>query len=322
MRPESNFPSPAQRQVQTGAQKTKFLSSETNMLNHSALKRSRSVLFAAATMLLSSIAGSANAAEERFFGDKYDPNFTQVTHYSADEPYEAPSAITPNDPFNYLQPWDGYCNDSDRPADIAKRLPCQTSNIKVSLKYKDAEKVGNKWMHLACAEALKSVQNGGGPFATVIVQIDDDTNKVIRYWISHNAVVMWTDPTAHGEVTAIRQACKELGVINLGHISKDDPNLKLPQTCKTSHCDLYTNGEPCPMCYCATRWARIDNIYFGCTVYDAAVQGVCFSDEPIYAEMSLNYADRRKMGVNCYQCEVDNSLDAFNHYKRSKAGKY
>jgi tRNA(Arg) A34 adenosine deaminase TadA len=263
-----------------------------------------------------------NASEKKFFGDQYDTDFTQMTSYPADEPYVAPAPIEQRDTFRYLQPWDGYCNASDRPPEDAKRLPCQTSNIKVSLKYKDAERIGNKWMHLACDEALKSVQKGGGPFSTVIVQIDDESNKVIRYWISHNAVVLWTDPTAHGEVTAIRQACKELGVLNLGRISKDDPNLKLPQTGKTSHCDLYTSGEPCPMCYAATRWARIDNIYFGCTVYDAAVQGVNFSDEPIYAEMSLNYADRRKMGVNCYQCTVDNSLDAFNHYKRSSAGKY
>lgn len=267
--------------------------------------------------------GAANA-EKKFFGVQYDTNFTQVTHYDGnDEPY--PSKVEPlvnNEGFHYLQPWDGYCNKSDRPEADAVRLPCQTANIKPSLKYAGVEIVGNKWMKLACDEARKGVQAGGGPFSTVIVQIDDETNKVIRYWISHNAVVMWVDPTAHGEVTAIRQACQELGVFNLGRISKDDPNLKLPQNCKTSHCDLYTSAEPCPMCYAATRWARIDNIYFAATVYDAAAQGVGFSDEPIYAEIGLNYVDRRKMGVNCYQCTTGNSLDAFNHYKRSAAGKY
>lgn len=280
-------------------------------------------LAAGLVMSFVTAAGSFAADKKLYFGVEYDPSFTQVTHYEADELYVPPAPITEKrDMFNYLQPYDGYCNVSDRPEADAKRLPCQTSNIKVSNRYRDAERIGNKWMHMACDEALKSVQKGGGPFATVIVQIDDDTKKVIRYWVSHNAVVMWKDPTAHGEVTCIRQACQELGVFNLGLIEKDDPNLKLPQTAKTTHCELYTNGEPCPMCYCATRWARIDNIYFGCTVYDAAVQGVCFSDEPIYAEMMVNYADRRKMGVNCYQCEVDNSLSAFNHYKRSKAGKY
>lgn len=265
----------------------------------------------------------ANAGEKKFFGAEYDTDFTQMTAYPADELYPTtPEPLQVKDKFKYLQPWDGYCNSSDRPSDEAKRLPCQTANIKPSLKYQGVEVMGNKWMKLACAEALKSVQNGGGPFSTVIVQIDDESGKVIRYWISHNAVVMWTDPTAHGEVTCIRQACKELGVLNLGHIRKDDPNLKLPQSGATSHCELYTSAEPCGMCYAATRWARIDHIYFAATVYDAAAQGVNFSDEPQYAEMSLNYADRKKMGVTCYQCTTDNSLDAFNHYKRSNAGKY
>lgn len=262
-------------------------------------------------------------AQTKFFGVQYDPAFTQVTHYPADELYPTTQEplVIPNK-FTYLQPWSGYCNPSDRPAEDAKRLPCQTANIKPSLKYAGVEVIGNKWMRLACAEALKGVQMGGGPFATVIVQIDDATNKVIRYWVSHNAVVKWVDPTAHGEVTAIRQACQELGVFNLGQIRSDDPNLKLKQPGATSHCDLYTSAEPCAMCYCATRWARINNIYFAATVYDAAQQGVNFSDEPIYAELGMVYADRKKMGVNAYQCTLDNSLDAFNHYKRVVGGKY
>ncbi len=273
-----------------------------------------------ATIFLST---AAMAAEKKFFGDEYDPSFTQMTHYEGNmEPYPGIEPLVIKDNFSYLQPYDGYCNKSDRPAADADRLPCQTSNIKPSMKYRGVEIIGNKWMKLACAEALKSVQTGGGPFSSVIVQIDDDTNKVIRYWVSHNSVVMWKDPTAHGEVTAIRQATKELNVFNLGVIRKDDPNLKLPQPGATSHCELYTSAEPCPMCYCATRWARIDNIFFAATVLDAAQQGVAFSDEPIYAEMSVNYADRKKLGATCYQCTVDNSLSAFNHYKRSTAGKY
>jgi guanine deaminase len=265
---------------------------------------------------------AANAAEKKFFGVEYDPDVHQLHAISDDEPYQRPTALGPQDPFNYLQPYDGYCNKSDRPEEDAKRLPCQTSNIKPSARYMGVEVMGNKWMHLACAEALASVQHGGGPFSTVIVQIDDDTHKVMRHWISWNRVVEWVDPTAHGEVTCIRQACQDLGVINLGLINKDEKGLKIPQTCKTSHCELYTNGEPCPMCYCATRWARIDHIFFACTVYDAAVQGVKFSDEPIYNEMRRDYKEREKLGVWCEQCTTDNSLSAFNHYKRSSAGKY
>ncbi|HEY9685267.1 MAG TPA: nucleoside deaminase [Oculatellaceae cyanobacterium] len=261
-------------------------------------------------------------AEESFFGVKYDPAVHSLKATADDEPYVKPAPMPAHDSMHYLQPWDGYCNKSDLPEDEAKRLPCQTSNVKPLPRYMGAELGGNKWMHMACDEALKSVQHGGGPFSTVIVQIDNDTNKVIRYWVSWNRVVEWVDPTAHGETTAIRQACQELGVFDLGNIRKDDPKLKLPQTCAVSHCDLYTSAEPCPMCYCATRWARINNIYFAATVYDAAAQGVGFSDQPIYVELSMDYKDRQKMGVNAFQCTEDNSLDAFNHYKRSARTKY
>ena len=258
-----------------------------------------------------------------FFGVQYDPEVHPLTAFAADEPYERPNQeLVVEDPFSYLQPWSGYVNESPLPHKDAIRVPAQTSNIKPSLKYQGVEMIGNKWMKLACSEALASVQSGGGPFSTVIVQIDDETNRVIRYWVSWNRVTEWADPTAHGEVTAIRQACQELGVIDLGKIRRDDPNLKLEQKGATSHCELYTSAEPCPMCYAATRWARIDHIFFAATVYDAANQGVGFSDEPIYAEISLNYVDRKKMGSFCYQCTVDNSLDAFNHYKRSGVNKY
>ena len=266
---------------------------------------------------------AANAAEKKMFGYEYDPGTDQLTHFDADEPYVgAPEPLVIKDPFNYLQPWNGRCIDAKMPADQAKLLPCQTSNIKPTMKYHGIQIKGNKWMHLACDEAFKSVMNGGGPFSTVIVQIDDSNNRVMRYWVSHNHVTEWVDPTAHGEVTCIKQACKELGVFDLGHIKKDNPNLKLPQTCATSHCDLYTSAEPCPMCYSATRWAHIDTIYFAATVYDAATQGVNFGDEPQYAELSLNYEDRPRLGVKCYQCTEDNSLDAFNAYKRGGSIKY
>jgi guanine deaminase len=261
---------------------------------------------------------SSTVVAKKFFGVEYDPSVHQITAFDADEPYVRPTTpLVVEDLFNYVQPWSGYCNKSELPEDVERRLAVSTYNIKPTARYRGAEVIGNKWMEMACAEALKSVQHGGGPFSTVIVQIDNETERVIRYWISWNHVTAWNDPTAHGEVTAIRQACQDLGVLSLGSIKKDDPNLKLPQKCETSRCELYTSAEPCPMCYCATRWARIDYIYFAATVYDAAAQGVRFSDEPIYNEMMYNYADRKNLGVNCYQCTTANSLDAFNHYKRS-----
>lgn len=260
--------------------------------------------------------------EKKFFGVEYDPTVHQLTAFSADEPYVRPSELVIDDPMNYVQPWNGFDPVSDLDPELARRFPSQSANVKPSLRYAGVELKTNKWMDLACQNARESVQSGGGPFSSVIVQIDDSTNKVIRYWVSWNRVVEWVDPTAHGETTAIRQACQELGVFNLGCIRKDDPNLKLAQEGETSHCELYTSAEPCPMCYAATRWARIDYIFFAATVYDAAQQGVNFSDEPIYAEIALHYADRKKMGAHCFQCTTENSLDAFNFYKRSKRDKY
>jgi len=263
------------------------------------------------------------ATKKKFFGVEYDPQVHELTAFTVDEPYEAPKdPLVIKDPFSYLQPWSGYVNESPLPPADAARVPAQTSNLKTSMRYQGVEVIGNKWMKLACSEALKSVQTGGGPFATIIVQIENDSNRAIRYWSAWNRVSEWVDPTAHGEVTAIRQACQELGVINLGEIRKDDPNLKLPQKGETTRCELYTSAEPCPMCYAATRWSRINKIYFAATIYDAANQGVSFSDEPIYAELANHYIDRQKMGVWCYQCTTDNSLDAFNHYKRSGMVKY
>ena len=80
------------------------------------------------------------------------------------------------------------------------------------------------------------------------------------------------DPTGHGEIVAIRDACKRLGTM--------DPTA----------CELYTSCEPCPMCLSAIYWARIDRIFFGNTKEDAAAIG--FDDHHIYREIALP-ADQR-----------------------------
>ena len=199
---------------------------------------------------------------------------------------------------------------------MCKYLPAQTSNIKTII-YDGIEVQTNKWMNLACAEAVKSVQCNGGPFAGVIVQIDDETNKVIRYWIQHNHVPQESDPTAHAELSVVRDACKSLGVLNLGRITKAES--RLPQTGLTSHCEIYSAAEPCPMCYSAIYWARIPVLYFAATRFDAAQQGVDFSDQPLYDDICLPYKERR---IKVYQCTTDNSLDAFNLWKRSEKRQY
>jgi tRNA(Arg) A34 adenosine deaminase TadA len=79
-----------------------------------------------------------------------------------------------------------------------------------------------------------------------------------------NTVTATFDPTAHGEVNAIRAACKALGTFTL------------------AGCELYTSCQPCPMCLAASYWARLDAIYYGCSAADAARAG--FDDAFLYDE--------------------------------------
>lgn len=115
----------------------------------------------------------------------------------------------------------------------------------------------NKFMKLAILEAKKGISNGhGGPFGAVIVK----DNKVVAK--AHNEVIKRNDATSHGEVNAIRKASKKLKTFDL------------------SGCEIYTTGEPCPMCLGAILWARIDKIYYGCNVDDTEIIG--FKDLEFY----------------------------------------
>lgn len=99
----------------------------------------------------------------------------------------------------------------------------------------------------------------GGPFGAVIVR---DGKIVGRGW---NRVTAANDPTAHAEMTAIRNACKKLKRFHL------------------ADCDLYTSCEPCPMCLGAVYWARLKNVFYANTRQDAA--RVQFDDNFIYKEI-------------------------------------
>ena len=108
----------------------------------------------------------------------------------------------------------------------------------------------NKFMQEAIREAKKGISKGhGGPFGTVIVK----DNKIIAR--GHNHVVINNDPTCHGEIDAIRKACKKLKTFDL------------------SGCELYTTGYPCPMCFCAILWANIEKVYYGCNTTDTEIIG-------------------------------------------------
>ena len=127
--------------------------------------------------------------------------------------------------------------------------------------------IKEKFMQEAVNAALKGMQNNeGGPFGCVIVK----DGKIIGR--GNNKVTSTNDPTAHAEVIAIRDACKNLDSFQL------------------EGCDVYTSCEPCPMCLGAIYWARPDKVYFGSNQTDAANIG--FDDAFIYKEIPLPYKER------------------------------
>ena len=125
-----------------------------------------------------------------------------------------------------------------------------------------------KFMAEAIALSQKGLQaNQGGPFGCVIVKDDQIVGR------GNNKVTSTNDPTAHAEVVAIRDACKNLNTFQL------------------DGCEIYTSCEPCPMCLGAIYWARPKVIYYANNRADAAMIG--FDDSMIYEEMSKEYKYRK-----------------------------
>ncbi len=126
----------------------------------------------------------------------------------------------------------------------------------------------NEFMKRAIELSIESVSKGGGPFGCVIVKDE----KIVSE--GSNKVTSSKDPTAHGEIVAIREACKKINNFSL------------------SGFELYSSCEPCPMCLSAIYWARIDKVYFANTRQDA--QKIDFDDSLIYSEFQKNI-DKRKI---------------------------
>ena len=123
------------------------------------------------------------------------------------------------------------------------------------------------FMNKAVEAGLEAIhKKEGGPFGAVVVKDD----KIIGY--GKNQVEKETDPTAHAEVVAIRNACKNLGDRDL------------------TGCILYSSCEPCPMCFGAIYWANISKVYYGCSIIDSS--GIGFRDRFIYEEIKLDHEKR------------------------------
>ena len=139
-----------------------------------------------------------------------------------------------------------------------------------------------KFMAKAIELSINSANTIGGPFGSVIVK----DNKIIAE--GSNKVTFLNDPTAHGEVVAIREACKKLKTFDL------------------SGCEIYTSCEPCPMCLSAIYWSRLDKIYYANTREDA--KKIDFDDSFIYLEIPKKIGDRK---IKMIQMLRDDALKAF-----------
>lgn len=133
---------------------------------------------------------------------------------------------------------------------------------------------------------VKMQANCGGPFGAVVVR----NGKIIgRGW---NRVTSINDPTAHAEITAIRDACQKL------------------KTFQLNDCELYTSCEPCPMCLAAIYWTRFKKVFYANTRQDAAK--IEFDDDLIYRELA-KAVSRRKIPMQ--QLLRSEALEVFAEWK-------
>ncbi len=125
----------------------------------------------------------------------------------------------------------------------------------------------------------------GGPFGAVVVKAGDIVGE------GWNRVLATNDPTAHGEVVAIRDACAKLGTFSL------------------EGCEIHTTGQPCPMCLGAIHWARIGEIRYGFGIRDAARIG--FDDSEFYRQFALPPEER---SIPEKQTGKEQALDLLEEY--------
>lgn len=152
----------------------------------------------------------------------------------------------------------------------------------------------NKYMETAKKLANKNLKtNAGGPFGACVVK----NGKIIGK--GSNNVLANNDPTAHAEVMAIRDACKNINSYNL------------------SDCELYTSCYPCPMCLSAIIWSNIKKVYYGNTKEDAADIG--FRDDFIYdfiENLSENKTDNNILEL--ISMDREQTIEEFNKFKNKE----
>lgn len=141
----------------------------------------------------------------------------------------------------------------------------------ISTSASDTRPTPADYLSRAVELATENVRNEGGPFGAIVVSADGQVFEGV------NRVTANLDPSAHAEVTAIRNACQGLGTFDL------------------TGATLYTSCEPCPMCLATSLWARIDRVYFAADRHDAADAG--FDDAVFYRYFEGGPEDRAVMPV-------------------------
>ena len=152
----------------------------------------------------------------------------------------------------------------------------------------------NNFMKKAIELAESNLKtNFGGPFGACIVK----DGKIIGKGSNH--VLVNNDPTAHAEVMAIRDACKNINSYDL------------------SGCELYTSCYPCPMCLSAIIWSNIKTVYYGNTQLDAANIG--FRDDFIYNYISsLSNGNSKNDTLKLKQMDREETIKAFEKFKNKE----
>ncbi|KAJ1288730.1 hypothetical protein BS78_02G110900 [Paspalum vaginatum] len=141
----------------------------------------------------------------------------------------------------------------------------------------------------AVDEAYRAAECGdGNPFGAVIVRGDEEVASC------HNLVRKDTDPSAHAEVTAIREACKKLGEINL------------------SDCEIYASCQPCPMCLALIQLSKIKKVVYGAKAEVAAAAGFSAAIPDTFVEYY------QKSGIEIRQAEGDAAQLAEEVFEKTK----
>jgi tRNA(Arg) A34 adenosine deaminase TadA len=136
-----------------------------------------------------------------------------------------------------------------------------------------------KFMRYAIELGRKGMEAGsGGPFGAIVVK---DGKIIGEGW---NRVLSSNDPTAHGEITAIRDACKNI------------------QSYDLSGCEIYTSGEPCPMCLSAIYWAHVSRIFYGFNIQATATAN--FDDAFIFKELNKPASERKIPQIQILETEA------------------